>query len=39
MFVNTLQKDLTKLTEIAVGTAVVAAQSAVVGTIVLIASL
>ena len=39
MFVTTLQKDLTKIAEIAVGSAVVFAQSAVVGTMVLIASL
>jgi hypothetical protein len=39
MFVNTLQKDLTKLAEIAVGSAVVTAQSVVVATLVLIANL
>ena len=39
MFITTLQKDLTKIAEIAVGSAVVFAQSAVVGTMVLIASL
>jgi len=39
MFVNTLQKDLAKLAEIAVGTTVVATQSVVIGVMVLIANL
>jgi len=37
--VNTLQKDLMKCAEIAVGTAVVSAQSVLVGVFVLIANL
>jgi len=39
MFVNTLQKDLAKLAEIAVGSAVVAAQSVVVLTVVLLGNI